>query len=46
MPCESRGESAFSPAVSKARVIRLVVPVLASFSTSDHDPSARCWLFK
>ena len=46
MPCWIAGESGFSPAVSRASVIRLVVPVFASFSTSDHEPSARCWLFK
>ena len=40
------GESGFSPAVKKARVIRLVVPVLASLSTSDHEPSGRWQLFK
>ena len=39
-------ESGFSPAVSKARVTMLVTPVRASFSTSAHEPSSRCWPFK
>ena len=34
--------SGLSPAVSKARAIKLVVPVLASFSTSDHEPLGCC----
>ena len=36
------GELAGSPAVSRARVTRLVVPVCASLSTSGQEPSARC----
>ena len=40
------GEPGFSPAVSRASVTRLVVPVRASPCTSAHDPSAALFLLQ